>query len=428
MSRYLFVVPPLTGHINPAAAVAGELAARGHEVAWAGHEPALRPLLPAAGPGSAARVFGIADEAMTAHLASSRERWLSLRGPAALKFLWQEFIIPLARAMLPGVRAAVEAFEPDVVAADQQALAGALAARAAGAAWATMATTSAELTRPLAALPKVEDWVRGQMEDLEREAGLPAGAGDLRFSDQLVIVFSTSSLVGATGCPPHYAFVGPALRSGRAGTDRGFPWRWLDPGRKHVLASLGTLNADAGGRFYRAMIDAVAELEGPPQAVLVAPEKLELPAPPNVLIRDWVPQLDLLRGAGPGPAAVDAVVSHGGHNTVCETLAHGVPLVVAPIRDDQPIIAGQVVAAGAGIQVRFTRARATELRDALAAVLAEPRYRTAARAIAREFAAAGGAPAAASRLEELSGRNAHHALVPEASAGPSDRIEKGSAS
>ena len=35
MSRILFVVPPLTGHINPTVAVGAELAARGHDVAWA---------------------------------------------------------------------------------------------------------------------------------------------------------------------------------------------------------------------------------------------------------------------------------------------------------------------------------------------------------------------------------------------------------
>ncbi|MFC0845134.1 hypothetical protein ACFH04_15630 [Streptomyces noboritoensis] len=51
MSRFLFVVPPLTGHINPAAAVAAELTARGHEVAWAGR-PAIVERLVGSGPGS----------------------------------------------------------------------------------------------------------------------------------------------------------------------------------------------------------------------------------------------------------------------------------------------------------------------------------------------------------------------------------------
>ncbi|GDY39982.1 hypothetical protein SANT12839_008640 [Streptomyces antimycoticus] len=34
--RFLFVVPPLVGHVNPTLGVAAELTARGHQVAWAG--------------------------------------------------------------------------------------------------------------------------------------------------------------------------------------------------------------------------------------------------------------------------------------------------------------------------------------------------------------------------------------------------------
>ena len=36
MSRFLFVVPPLTGHVNPTISVGRELAARGHQAAWCG--------------------------------------------------------------------------------------------------------------------------------------------------------------------------------------------------------------------------------------------------------------------------------------------------------------------------------------------------------------------------------------------------------
>jgi len=95
------------------------------------------------------------------------------------------------------------------------------------------------------------------------------------------------------------------------------------------------------------------------------------------------------------------VVCHAGHNTVCETLSHGVPLVVAPIRDDQPVIANQVTTAGAGIRVHFSRVSAGELRTALTTVLANPSYRSAARRIQTSFTAAGGAAAAADHLEKL---------------------------
>jgi MGT family glycosyltransferase len=116
--------------------------------------------------------------------------------------------------------------------------------------------------------------------------------------------------------------------------------------------------------------------------------------PANVVVRGRVPQLALLRH-------MNAVVCHGGHNTVCEALAHDLPSVLAPIRDDQPVVAEQVVQAGAGVRVRFGRVTAGDLRKAVRDVLDEAGYRRAAHDIRRSFDAAGGAPAAADRLESL---------------------------
>ncbi|MFD7605433.1 glycosyltransferase [Streptomyces mirabilis] len=51
---------------------------------------------------------------------------------------------------------------------------------------------------------------------------------------------------------------------------------------------------------------------------------------------------------------MNAVTCHASHtNTMCEALWHAVPLVVAPLRDDQAVVAGQVTDAGAGVRVRF---------------------------------------------------------------------------
>jgi UDP:flavonoid glycosyltransferase YjiC (YdhE family) len=91
---------------------------------------------------------------------------------------------------------------------------------------------------------------------------------------------------------------------------------------------------------------------------------------------------------------------------VCEALAHGVPLVVAPVTSDQPVNAAQVAAAGAGIRVRFARARPEQLRAAVLRVLDDPAYRLAAGRVRDSFVAAGGASAAATHLERLAGPDA----------------------
>ncbi len=401
MARFLIVVPPFAGHVNPTISVGRALEHRGHSVAWCGLPGAVDRLLPADLtflPATPER-----DDTEVA-LAAVSARATGLRGAAALRFLWADALLPLAHEMVAGVEHAVDRFEPDVLVADQQALAGAVVARRRHLPWVTSATTSAELTDPLAGLPLVDAWVREQLIDVQVTHGVDpilAHRGDLRFSDQLVLAFTTEAFVGASTRFGHqYAFVGPSF--GERGDTTSFAWSWLDPDRPHVLVSLGTLNAEAGDRFFAVAIDALADTRW--QAIIVAsPDRL---APmldaaehagrdvTNVMVAERVPQVELL-------AHLDAVVCHAGHNTVCESLAHAVPLVVAPIRDDQPIVADQVERAGAGVRVKFGRVRAEQLRAAIGHVADDPAIATAVRSIQHSFTAAGGAPLAARRLEEL---------------------------
>ena len=377
-SRFLFVAPPLAGHVNPMSGVAQALARRGHEVAWAASEMLVRPLL---GPDATVYPTG-----------SRVYRQQADRGLAAVKSLWERFILPFTRFTLPGVEKAVQAYAPDVLVVDQHAPAGALVAHRHGLPWATMACSAMELTRPFASLPKVEAWVEGHLTRLWATAGLPPEERfDLRFSPYLLISFTGTALTGDVAFPPHFALVGPALAD-RPAPD--FPWQWLDPGRRHVLVTTGTLADDLTTDFRHRAVEAVRPLADRVQAVLVAPDGTVPDPPGHVLVMPRVPMLSLL-------PHLDAVVSHGGQNTVCEALAHGLPLVVAPIRHDQPVNAAQVAAAGAGIRVPFARVSAERLRAAVTAVLEEPGYRAAAGRVRDSFATAGGAPAAAALLERL---------------------------
>jgi MGT family glycosyltransferase len=386
MSRYLFVVPPLAGHVNPAVGVAAALVERGHEVAWVAHSSIVGHLLAAD-----AVVYPAGDRFLrrAAAVLTERDR---LRGVAALRFLWQRFLVPLAYDMVPRVQAAVGDYGPDVIVADQQALAGGLVADQRGIRWATSATTSAELMDPFALVPTIARWIDETLAEL-RSSTIGArreSAADPRFSPYLVLVYSTEALTGPISRPGNFALVGPVL-SGRPGQDW-FPWAWLDDRPVNVLVSLGTVNQEIGQRFVRTVIEA-AEGRAEGFVVAAAPESFPV-VPDNVLVRRPVPLIDLL-------GRVRAVVTHGGHNTVCESLAHGQPLIVAPIRDDQPVIAAQVVRSGAGLRVSFPRVNATQVQAALDTVLTQPEYRSAAGRVAESFAAAGGAARAADLLEDL---------------------------
>ncbi|UXY26224.1 glycosyltransferase [Streptomyces sp. HUAS TT20] len=396
MSGFLFVVPPLVGHINPAVGVAAELTARGHRVAWVCADPDL-----------VRRLAGADADVFACDGVTGVERPPDLRGPEALKFLWEGYLVPLADAMAPGVRAAVDGFRPDVVVADQQAFAGALVAERLRLPWATSAATSAEFTDAYDGMPRVAAWLRERLTELRGRIGDPSGTADPRFSPHLVLAFSTPELVGPTGKKGEaIRYVGPSIAD--RPTEPGFPWEWLDPGRAKVLVTLGTANADAGGRFLAECLTALRERADRVQAVLVDPggTLAETGGDKDVLILPAVPQLPLL-------ARVDAVICHSGHNTVCEALWHGVPLVVAPIRDDQPVVAAQVVEAGAGIRVRFGRVTEPRLGAALDTVLHEPAHREAAARLRTAFRTAGGAHAAATHLERL-GTGRRHDRQPRA--------------
>jgi zeaxanthin glucosyltransferase len=378
MSRYLFFVPPLTGHILPAAAVAGALADRGHEVAWVGSQARLRPFLRADATvyPTGMRLFrGQPDTGMT-----------------AIKSLWEGFIVPFARFTLPAVEQAVAAFGPDVLVSDEQALAGPLVARRHGLPWATLCPATLGLAQPFRRLPKVEAWISELKAGLATEAGLGPGLnGGLEFSPHLVIVFADRALIGDRPYPGHYAFVGPALAA-RPAVE--FPWDWLDPARSHVLVTVGTMADAAATGFYRRAVEALRPLAHRVQAIVVAPPQTLPGVPEHVLVRPRVPMLELL-------PRLDAAVCHGGTNTVSEALRYAVPLVVAPLTRDQPVNAAHVVRAGVGIRVHFDRVRPEALRAAVLALLDDPSYRAAAGQIRESSAAAGGAAAAAARLEDL---------------------------
>ncbi|MFI5909598.1 glycosyltransferase [Dactylosporangium sp. NPDC051541] len=378
MSRFLFLSLPLIGHVNPMAAVAAALLRRGHAVRWAGSESFLRPLL-----GEGADIHPIP---LRAH------RGQAERGLDATRTRWAGYIVPHAKATRKGVEAAVAAFAPDVLVVDQHAIAGAIVAHTHGLRWVSAAPTTMELTRPFRrALPGVEAWIHEQMAAAWTAAGQPGPPPhDLRFSPHGTIAFTAGGLAGDTSDVDGLHLVGPALAARTPDPD--FPMDRLDPARKHVLVSMGTLSMDIAKDFYRRVDEALQPLGDRLQAIVVAPERTLESVADHVLVRHRVPLLDLL-------PHLHAVVSHGGLNTVSEALVHGVPLLIAPIKGDQALNAAAVQHAGAGLRVSFDHIRPDALRTRLLRLLDDPAWAAAARAEGGRLLAGGGAEAAATILE-----------------------------
>lgn len=385
MSRYMLVVPPLAGHVNPTIAIGRGLLAAGHDVTWVGCGRRVRALLPHDLP-----LIPIQETASADINASWMAKAQKVTGLESFQFFYEEFLVPLTIAMMPGVLSAIENFQPDVILCDQQALAGALAARLKNRAWATLATTSAAVFNPIARMPKVKEWMvetlglvqdRYELERWERP--------DL--SPELVLILSVRELIAPDeNIPGHFQFIGPSIREEKNADD--FPWHLLDPERRKVYLSLGTVNAERSKKFYEKVKDAFADQDL--QMILSAPADMLGTLPDNFIVQRFVPQLALLK-------KVDAVIFHGGHNTFCETLLHGLPAVVAPIKDDQPVIAEQLVRSGAGLRVHFDRVKSADLAAVTRRVLLEPQFRVAAGRLQKLLQASGGAAQAVELLKGM---------------------------
>ncbi|MFJ9038831.1 glycosyltransferase [Streptomyces sp. NPDC102406] len=186
----------------------------------------------------------------------------------------------------------------------------------------------------------------------------------------------------------------PEAHESETGTDWQVP---SFPGREHlprVLVTLGTIidDADALTRIVTSLtkhdVNVVVAL--PPSA-----EGDRLPvdgAGDGVHVTGFVPMGLLLRG-------VDAVVSSGGAGTVLSVLGDGIPMVIWPMGLDKPLNAERAAALGAAEVI----GAADEAGDAVARVLDQPSFRTAAGAAARNIAAMTPAPEVLALLTERRG-------------------------
>ena len=220
---------------------------------------------------------------------------------------------------------------------------------------------------------------------LRRQYGVPGtGIMGLMFgSSDLNIVYTSRHFQPcAESFDDRFQFIGPSvdLRSEPASAPS------AETAETDVIyVSLGTLfNADPA--FYRTCFDAFGG-HGARVIMSIGTAIAEAslgPPPANVVVKPWVSQLDVLR-------RTSVFVSHGGMNSVSESLHHGVPLVLVPQMGEQEIVAKRVEDIGAGLCITKTEVTADVLRQSVRRVQSDERFRIQAALAGKSFAAAGGA-------------------------------------
>jgi UDP:flavonoid glycosyltransferase YjiC (YdhE family) len=388
--RALFTSTQGAGHFHPLVPFARAFERAGHEVMFAG-PPVLEQSVDAAG-FRFWRFDSPADEELGPIWAHVPELSPDEANVVVIRDIFGRLN---TTAALPGLRAAVEEWRPDVILRDPNEYGGAVAAETYGIPHARVAiclASSEELALNLA---------RGPVDAIRRAEALPPDPeGEAMRGSPWLTTFPAGLDEGEM--PDTHRFHDPAWDE----QPKELPDWW--PGREEQPLVYVTFGSVAG-QFPQALpaygvaLSAVAEL--PARVLLTVGRDLDVSAlpeiPDNVHVEPWVPQQDVL-------AHADAAMVHGGSGSTLGALAFGVPLVVIPLFADQPYNARRVAEVGAGLSVEPNRddipATIAPVRAAIEAVLSEPSYGDRARELAAEVRAEPPVDAAVPLLQRLGRR------------------------
>lgn len=170
--------------------------------------------------------------------------------------------------------------------------------------------------------------------------------------------------------PQNFHYTGP-FASGSARPEVEFPWDRLD-GRPVIYASLGTTR-NVKPNVFRLIAEACQDLDC--QLVISLGGRLDPQSladlPGNPLVARFAPQLELLKLA-------KLVITHGGPNTVFESLMEGKPMVAIPLAHDQPAISARLARLKIAEVLPVMRLSVKRIRTAVTKVLNDPSYLHAA--------------------------------------------------
>ncbi|MFJ8963280.1 glycosyltransferase [Lentzea sp. NPDC102401] len=294
MSRYLFVPFPAHGHVNPMLPVVAELAARGADV---------RVAVPS------------------------------------------EFVEVVRRSGTGVVELPVEfeVYVPDRAFP----LDGPRWFRARTRRWSARKASADVLRKELGARPAdlvVVDTMASWAGRVAKSLVLPQASFSTTFTRRRVNVVNAMPELQ----PGQGQLVGPLIRACDT-VECELPWKRIRESRT-LLVSPGTVFARKP-EFFRWIADAFA---GSDWLVVAASGPVALgelgALPENVIVRRKVPQLAVL-------AHAQAFVTHGGMNSVLESLAAGVPMLLAPRSREQRATSRRLRRLGVGVELALTEVR-----------------------------------------------------------------------
>lgn len=392
MPKALFFNIPAHGHINPSLPLVAELIRRGHDITYFitdGYRAAVEAA------GATVQIYrGLADDYFESQ---------GLNGTEPQKAA--HALLTTTKTILPDLLEKAQAEQPDYILYDCMCPWGYYLAKIlrlpSVSAFSLMPLTM-QVMRDLRLLrlflpSMIRDFRLGAaVNRLAQDLGdqydvRPLGRIEvLNARGDLSISFSSSALVPyAKALPDNFRFVGWTMQENPS--DEAFTHETEQP---LIYISLGTLSND-NPTFYRHCIEAFSAM---PYAVLISTGRRFSPEqfgklPPQITIKSWVPQTQVLRQAS-------LFITHGGLNSLHDGLYCGLPLLIVPQQTEQTFNGLRVVDLGAGLMLKADEVSAPSLRTTATRLLSEGRYKAAAERISATLRT-GGAARAVDEIEVL---------------------------
>jgi demethyllactenocin mycarosyltransferase len=396
VTHVAFLIPPLSGHINPTLGVVAELAARGHRVSYAVTSDYSRRV-------------GRAGAYCVAYRTTMRHAGDVPAGAQSFgeHFTAADFIraqrgqLREAAAVLPVLAEAFGPDVPDVVVCDPMWWAGRVLAAQWGVPTVKSVTTLVgnslwSIGHAYSRFDPTHPALPGLFAAI---SAFLAGTGTGLTADRLlttqdgipVIAYHPRAFQVQGDCfGRHVHFVGPCL-PGRAEQPDGGTWQPSN-GQPVTLVSLGTV-FNLRPDFFRMCIAALAGLSRPLILSLGGGDPAGLgPLPPGVQAHSYLPLLHVLPHA-------DVFVSSGSLRSAMEALSHAVRIVAIPQMPEQRATADRISQLGLGLRLEQAGLSADILRATVAGLSEDAAAAARLSWMQGEIRRSGGTSAAADVIE-----------------------------
>ena len=382
--RVLFTTQPASGHFHPLVPLARELASAGHEVAFA-TSLSFCPTVEAAG----LRAIPVGIDWLESEPAQAFPHFKDIDPLEHTGFFLNVFYNVGLRAMLPDLLEVAASWRPDAIVREYWEPAGGFAAERLGV---PSVTAGIGLFFP----PEMfRGYFGATIDELRRQHDLPPDPDAARlFGDLYLNILPPGYQPPEVKLPPSIEHIRPSVFDNVSGAT--LPaWVHELPDRPTVYASLGTVLNQTAGVFEKIL----EGLRDEDINLILTVGRNRDPAsfgrqPANVRIERFIPQSLLFPHC-------DAIVTHGGYNTVMGALSAGLPMLILPMGTDDPFHANYCAGLGVAKALFPIDATAEAMRFAMRELLDDPGYRERAASMQRKIEAMPGTERVRERIEQL---------------------------